>query len=393
MRWVRTGDVAEGQLRKPGFRDTEPRALVNVPDADGFTPLDSAAQGGFVEIVKLLIDAGANVEARDNDGGTALYAAAGKGHLAVVQVLLEAGANVESRFTETDDTALIFSADQGHHDVAAALIKAGADVDATNRDGFFPLYRAGLSGYPKVVKLLVESGASMEMRLEGSGETSLMAAAFGGHTGTVKQLIISGVDVNAANIFGQTALHKAPLQFDRLGVAKALVDGGGFVNLEDNKANTPLHIASQFGRKNTSSFMLRVGADPELVNLDFLTPREVICQCKEFVAFPSSIQCSRGQCDAPEDVKEIRSLIDTVGEDSGVLGQTEFIASEGGGAETRDPTRKARNEAERNDSNSDNEGDGSRQTNGEDAVPTRSSGNRFFVLEGAGVQSNHGENL
>lgn len=99
-------------------------------------------------------------------------------------------------------------------------------------------------------------------------------------------------------------------QFDRTSVAKALVDAGALVNLEDNNANTPLHIASQFGAKNIVSFLLTVGADPEAVNADSLTPREIICDCLEFVQFPTSLQCPEKKCDSDEDIAFIRDMID-----------------------------------------------------------------------------------
>jgi len=285
-------------------------ALVNVPDVDGFTPLDTASQKGFTKLVQLLIKEGANLEARDNDGGTALYAAAGKGHVRVVEVLLSAGADAESRFTKTDDTALLFAASEGHDEVVSVLAKASADVEARNRAGFFPLYQAALRGHDAVIRVLLEADASPDDSLEKDGETSLMAAAFGGHVGAVQALVDGEADVNAQNSRRKTALHQAPLLFDRIGVAKALVEAGAFVNLEDNKANTPLHIASQFGAKNIVSYLLTVGADPEAVNRESLTPREIICDCLEFAEFPSSLQCPKGKCDSRNDISSIRSIID-----------------------------------------------------------------------------------
>lgn len=227
----------------------------------------------------------------------------------------------------------------GHTDVIKELAKAGADVDGKNRAGFFPLYRAALNGHGAAVKALLDFDASTDMVLTPSLETPLMAAAFGGHIQTVKELIKGKVDVNAANNRGKTALHKAPLlvstteysrlnlykyevqqygshmsilvQVDRVAVVKAIVDGGGLINLEDDNANTILHIASQFGMKNIIDYLLKEGADPEIVNSAFLTPREVICECLEFVDIRTSLQCPANKCGTQADIRLLRKIIDS----------------------------------------------------------------------------------
>jgi len=285
-------------------------ALVNVPDNDGFTPLDTVAKGGYTKLVQILIKAGANLEARDNLGGTALYAAAGKGYTSIVKMLLNAGAEVESRFTKTDDTALLFASAEGHDEVVSLLVEAGADVTATNRAGFFPLYQAALRGHDAVIKVLLEAGALPNDPLEKDGETPLMAAAFGGHAAAVQALVDGGADVDAQNSRSKTALHQAPLLVDSEEVVQALVDAGAAVNPQDNKANTPLHIAAQFGAKEIVSYLVAVGADPEALNGDRLTPGEVACDCLEFTKFPSSLQCPQGKCDDKDKIDNIRKIID-----------------------------------------------------------------------------------
>jgi ankyrin repeat protein len=71
-------------------------------------------------VVRLLLEKGADVEAKDNNGGTALYRAAGSGHEAMVRLLLE----------------------------------KGADVEAKNNNGWMALYRAAGSRHEAVVQLL-----------------------------------------------------------------------------------------------------------------------------------------------------------------------------------------------------------------------------------------------
>ncbi|CAK8994200.1 unnamed protein product [Durusdinium trenchii] len=98
------------------------------PNRDG---LVLAASCGHLEVVRLLLEAGADKDAADTDGSTALQFAAGKGHchLKVVRLLLEAGADKDA--ADTDGcTALGFAAynGNGHLEVVRSLPEAGTDT-------------------------------------------------------------------------------------------------------------------------------------------------------------------------------------------------------------------------------------------------------------------------
>lgn len=90
---------------------------------------------------ELLLDRGANVNARDNAGVTALMLAARNGHTALLRRLLDRGATVEAR-TRDGWTALTYAAWTGHPDVARRLLTAGADPALTDRSGWSPLMYA-----------------------------------------------------------------------------------------------------------------------------------------------------------------------------------------------------------------------------------------------------------
>eukprot|EP00919_Chromeraceae_sp_WS-2016_P003590 GHVR01008694.1.p1 GENE.GHVR01008694.1~~GHVR01008694.1.p1 ORF type:complete len:123 (+),score=13.34 GHVR01008694.1:185-553(+) len=72
-------------------------ANVNAKDNKGITPLIVASIEGHLDVIKLLIDKGADVNDRDNIGTTPLICASNKGHLAVVQLLIDKGAEVKDR--------------------------------------------------------------------------------------------------------------------------------------------------------------------------------------------------------------------------------------------------------------------------------------------------------
>ncbi|KAI9653676.1 MAG: hypothetical protein M1831_005704 [Alyxoria varia] len=137
----------------------------NVRNFEGDTPLTSAAGEGHVDVVTLLLDScGADIEAAGTSGWSALGEAAFRGYFEVVKTLVERGANANRRclggHTPLHDAAMM-----GHVAVVRNLInKGGADIDAANDGGWTPLAEAAEHGKPEVVKILLAKGANTKMR-------------------------------------------------------------------------------------------------------------------------------------------------------------------------------------------------------------------------------------
>ena len=117
------------------------------PNGHGFV---LAASLGHLEVVRLLLEAGADKHAVDTEGDTALSAAAQEGHLEVVRMLLEAGADKEAALTD-GATALHFAAQDGHFEVVRLLLEAGADKDAATFHGSRALHLAAQNGSRAIV--------------------------------------------------------------------------------------------------------------------------------------------------------------------------------------------------------------------------------------------------
>jgi ankyrin repeat protein len=110
--------------------------------------------------LKLLLDLGANVNAKRGYNGTALQQAASGGHLEVVRLLLDHGANINAK-EAIDGSALHKAAFGGHLEVVKLLLDLGVNVNAEGGYDGTALQQAASGGHLKVVRLLLDHGANI----------------------------------------------------------------------------------------------------------------------------------------------------------------------------------------------------------------------------------------
>lgn len=151
MKAVMHEDLAEAQALA-GQGD------VNARNSYGWTALTHAARVGNTELMTLLIEQGAAIDAQDESGATPLIRAATRGHLEAVELLLARGADV-NRKDESQSSALHWAANRGHIDIVQALVTAGADLNARNDQGMTPMMAAMDKGHNNIALLLRRSGA------------------------------------------------------------------------------------------------------------------------------------------------------------------------------------------------------------------------------------------
>ena len=167
-------DVVE-RLLKVGF------SIENMIHLES-TPLNYAASNGQGQtgILRFLIEAGANIEARDIYSDTPLMHACVYGFLEIASVLLENGALVDGEANKAAETPLYFTAFYGHLGLAELLITNGADIE--RRGGIHsmpPLVVAAEKDHLDVARALLSCGANVDSEDETESTALSIAASFG----------------------------------------------------------------------------------------------------------------------------------------------------------------------------------------------------------------------
>ena len=232
-----------------------------VDSLEGLTLLHAASAGGHIDVVEYLIAEGFEATATTEDNKTTpLHLVAVSGHEEVAGLLIDKGANVNAK-DGRGCAPLYLAAQYGDIEVAQALLAEGADPNQENSNGKTPLQAAAGNGHRAIAQLLIEAGAEVNQE-DSEGETPLYQAAWNGHRAIAELLIEAGAEVNAQknNKWGETPLHYATWGGHE-DVAELLIARGANVNARDNEQGTPLHFAANRGHKDVLELLLAKGAD------------------------------------------------------------------------------------------------------------------------------------
>lgn len=154
---------------------------------------------------------------------TALIRATQFSHLAVAKLLLEHGADVNAK-EQGRAAALMYAAYNGDIPMAGLLLDRGADVNARDKDGVSALTRTTVEGHADMVALLLSRGAEVDAR-DNDGATALQMAARSGQTDMVQLLMAKGADIQAQDKDGYTALKWA-IEHQHHRIVQILIQAG-----------------------------------------------------------------------------------------------------------------------------------------------------------------------
>jgi ankyrin repeat protein len=230
-------------------------AIATAPALAG--KLTDAVKARDVAQVRSLLAAGEDVQEKVR-GDYPLNVAAASGPVEMVAVLLEAGADIERPNREglrPLHNAVIF----GGKEIVALLIQKGAKVEAKEKWGRTPLNSFAATGGSdiEIPKILLAAGAdpNIESAKVDESTSALQYAAYTGNFELAEMLIAAHADVNHRNAFGWGALHQA-VKNGRLEIAQLLIAHGADVNMTNNLGNTPFY----YTRNNAAMKQLLMAA-------------------------------------------------------------------------------------------------------------------------------------
>ncbi|KAJ7851874.1 ankyrin repeat-containing domain protein [Mycena leptocephala] len=216
--------------------------------------LQLASWQGHEVIARLLVEHGADLHADGGEYGSALQAASEKGHEVIVKLLLERGADA----TAQNGIALRVALQTEHDSIVKLLLEhwQGPDANAIDWQDGSALQAATEQGHEAIVKLLLEHGADVN-QTSFCGDSALQAASKNGREAVVKLLLEHGADVNPIYSWDYSALQAASEEGHDT-IVKLLLDQGADVNALDGRA---LHVASHEGHEAIVALLLEHGAD------------------------------------------------------------------------------------------------------------------------------------
>ena len=229
------------------------------------TPLHIASRLGNVDIVVLLLQQSAQVDAVTKDLYTALHIAAKEGQEEVAAILMEHGASLPAATKKLLHLAAKYGKWWPSCSSASRLLltlraRTGALPNSVAKKGYTPLHTSAKKNQIDIAKTLLDYEAKVDAEY-----SFLHLASQEGHHETAGLLISQGATINAKAKNGLTPIHLCA-QEDKTEVARLLVDSGADCDAETKAGYTPLHVAAHFGQVNMVKFLLANGVRVNVQN-------------------------------------------------------------------------------------------------------------------------------
>ncbi len=218
-----------------------------------------AADAGEVEQVRVALLNGAPVDFSTPEGVTSLMYASAAGYVDVANVLIEMGADVNAKPFNSRRSALVAAVENGQVEVAELLIRKGAEITYIDNSGASLLHIAAGSMVWEMTDLLLYYDFPVEI-IDNRKRTPLHYASSYGFDANVRVLLTNGSNVNSLDDEGNAAIHYA-VSNNYLRVVKELVKHGSKVNVKNDKGLSPLDLAALNGNDSIVRYLLEQKAE------------------------------------------------------------------------------------------------------------------------------------
>lgn len=294
---VKTGNLT----RVKELIESNPQS-VSTKDQTGRTPLHWACRGVHFEILKYLVENGADVNATDNNNVapllslvtrshiegigyllthkadvnikstnnfTPLHYASGSGNLTLVKLLLDHGAD-HSVKAANGDTPLVLAVNSGSKDIIDLLLDKGADYYSEDIRSMSMLQQSARNGHYKLFRRIVEKEGDYLFADKGKNMWTMLDAVTGGSIEIVNLLVDKKVPVEKkADIYGWTLLHYAANK-GRLEMVEYLSRKGIDINKRTRAGETAYNLAERNGNKEVRDLLIKLGAATDPVKFPVL---------------------------------------------------------------------------------------------------------------------------
>jgi ankyrin repeat protein len=323
--------------------------VVDQANIYGVTPLWLACTNRSTEMVKALLKAGANPNARLSTGETVLVNCARTGAVDAVNAMLTSSSEIDvnARENKRGQTALMWAAVGGHAEIVRSLVDYGAKVDMASNGGFTPLLFAARSGDIETARILLDAGANPDEATAEQGN-SLVIASAGGHEDLALLFLQKGANPDSTDENGLTALHHSVREglsllngviYDKAyrlplpnmpKLTRALLEAGANPNVQISQSKllgpdgipfdmvgaTPFLLAALSADVQLMRLLKEFGADAQLATNESITPLMAAAQaaCTGTCAYQDFLDVA-GRKDVELARQAVKMIVEEIGTD------------------------------------------------------------------------------
>ena len=235
-------------------------------DESSVTPLIIAAMKNHVEVMKYLLQKGADISlTTGSKKGNALHIASQYGSVAAIEMLLSYDLRPDSRDRE-GNTPLVYAAGCGQIEAVNCLLKHGADPFLRGEHGWSLLHFAAQSGNVIIIETMLSKGLDVDSRGETLGLTPLMVSIKFDKLEAAKYLLEKGANESLKTTEGKLSPLSIASAVGSVAAIEMLLSHGCSIDSRDNGGDTPLMHAARCGNTEVVEYLLAQGADPLLQN-------------------------------------------------------------------------------------------------------------------------------